>query len=92
MVISSFERLLFIVHCLVQYSTAYKIAPHSGLRVLERCSRFDLEYWGLDYPPLTAYVSWVCGKASAIVEPASMELGRSRGYETPSHKVTPKAV
>ena len=21
----------------------------------------DLEYWGLDYPPLTAYVSWVCG-------------------------------
>jgi hypothetical protein len=22
---------------------------------------YDLEYWGLDYPPLTAYVSWVCG-------------------------------
>ena len=43
MVISSFERLL-IVHCLVQYSTAYKIAPHSGLRVVERHSRFDLEY------------------------------------------------
>ena len=21
----------------------------------------SLEYWGLDYPPLTAYVSWVCG-------------------------------
>ncbi|KAL7526971.1 hypothetical protein ACHAXR_001739, partial [Thalassiosira sp. AJA248-18] len=21
----------------------------------------DLEYWGLDYPVLTAYVSWVCG-------------------------------
>ncbi|KAL7551543.1 hypothetical protein ACHAWF_014790, partial [Thalassiosira exigua] len=21
----------------------------------------DLEYWGLDYPPLTAYVSWACG-------------------------------
>jgi alpha-1,3-glucosyltransferase len=22
---------------------------------------YDLPYWGLDYPPLTAYVSWVCG-------------------------------
>jgi alpha-1,3-glucosyltransferase len=21
----------------------------------------DLPYWGLDYPPLTAYVSWICG-------------------------------
>ena len=21
----------------------------------------SLEYWGLDYPPLTAYVSWACG-------------------------------
>lgn len=22
---------------------------------------YDLGYWGLDYPPLTAYVSWLCG-------------------------------
>ena len=22
----------------------------------------DLMYWGLDYPPLTAYFSYVCGK------------------------------
>lgn len=22
----------------------------------------DLLYWGLDYPPLTAYHSWLCGK------------------------------
>ena len=22
---------------------------------------YDLPYWGLDYPPLTAYVSWLCG-------------------------------
>lgn len=22
---------------------------------------YDLQYWGLDYPPLTAYVSWFCG-------------------------------
>ncbi|CAN0548688.1 unnamed protein product, partial [Ectocarpus sp. 8 AP-2014] len=49
--------------------------------------RFDLEYWGLDYPPLTAYVSWACGQLSRVVEPASMALGLSRGYETQSHKV-----
>lgn len=23
---------------------------------------YDLPYWGLDYPPLTAYHSWLCGK------------------------------
>ena len=23
---------------------------------------YDLQYWGLDYPPLMAYVSWLCGK------------------------------
>lgn len=24
---------------------------------------YDLQYWGLDYPPLTAWVSLLCGKA-----------------------------
>jgi alpha-1,3-glucosyltransferase len=23
--------------------------------------KHDLPYWGFDYPPLTAYVSWLCG-------------------------------
>ena len=27
----------------------------------------DLLYWGLDYPPLTAYHSWVVGVAAARV-------------------------
>lgn len=49
--------------------------------------RYDLQYWGLDYPPLTAYVSWVCGAVSRILDPASVELFTSRGYETVSHKV-----
>lgn len=26
----------------------------------------DLEWWGLDYPPLTAYHSWLCGKMYSI--------------------------
>lgn len=27
---------------------------------------YDLQYWGLDYPPLTAYHSWVLGKTQVI--------------------------
>lgn len=26
----------------------------------------DIEWWGLDYPPLTAYHSWLCGKMSVF--------------------------
>ena len=47
----------------------------------------DLNYWGLDYPPLTAYHSYLLGQVSAFVEPQSMLLTQSRGYETWSHKV-----
>ena len=28
-------------------------------------TRNDLSYWGLDYPPLTAYHAWGCGKLLA---------------------------
>jgi alpha-1,3-glucosyltransferase len=48
---------------------------------------YDLGYWGLDYPPLTAYVSWICGALSSLlVGPASVALGTSRGLEDPLHK------
>lgn len=47
----------------------------------------DLMYWGLDYPPLTAYASWVCGKFAQVYEPELVALHSSRGYETPSSKV-----
>ena len=48
---------------------------------------YDLEYWGLDYPPLTAYVSWICGALSRwLVGPESVALLDSRGYEDPVHK------
>ena len=39
--------------------------------------------WGLDYPPLTAYHSWLCGKIATIVNlPQLVELHKSRGIET----------
>jgi alpha-1,3-glucosyltransferase len=47
----------------------------------------DLEYWGLDYPPLTAYVSYLCGALSHyIVGPHSVALYTSRGLEDSVHK------
>jgi len=47
----------------------------------------DLHYWGLDYPPLTAYVSLICGWLSSLLSgPESVALYESRGYETVGHK------
>jgi alpha-1,3-glucosyltransferase len=47
----------------------------------------DLGYWGIDYPPLTAWHSYILGWSSALLEPSSMTLYESRGYETTTHKV-----
>jgi len=47
---------------------------------------YDLPYWGLDYPPLTAYVSWVCGYVGSIINPDWFMLSTSRGIENPESK------
>lgn len=47
----------------------------------------NLTYWGLDYPPLTAYHSYLLGKVAMVLDPRSVELGTSHGYETPDHKM-----
>eukprot|EP01047_Picozoa_sp_COSAG01_P043634 COSAG01_NODE_3889_length_5578_cov_202.537324_7_plen_472_part_00 len=52
----------------------------------------DLLYWGLDYPPLTAYHSYLCGRVLGWLEPESMALSTSRGYETPSSKAAMRAT
>lgn len=49
-------------------------------------SQNDLEYWGLDYPPLTAYHSFIMGLVAEWVDPESVRLFASRGYENESHK------
>ncbi|KAJ3791229.1 glucosyltransferase [Lentinula aff. detonsa] len=47
---------------------------------------YDLQYWGLDYPPLTAYVSWICGFVANLINPTWVALDSSRGIETDSSK------
>ncbi|PWY92797.1 ALG6, ALG8 glycosyltransferase [Aspergillus heteromorphus CBS 117.55] len=48
---------------------------------------YDLQYWGLDYPPLTAYHSWLLGKLGSLFDPAWFALDESRGFEDPLLKV-----
>ncbi|KAF7299547.1 Glycosyltransferase family 57 protein [Mycena chlorophos] len=48
---------------------------------------YDLQYWGLDYPPLTAYVSWLCGLAAHWINPSWVALDHSRGIESVGSKV-----
>lgn len=50
-------------------------------------SENDLMYWGLDYPPLTAYHSLLCGYVADFLNPEFVALGASRGYESYEHKL-----
>lgn len=59
-----------------------ELALHLPVR---RWYRYDLLYWGLDYPPLTAWVSYACGRLATLfpaLRPA-LALRSSRGSETP---------
>ncbi|KAJ2077393.1 Glucosyltransferase-like protein [Coemansia sp. RSA 988] len=52
---------------------------------------YDLQYWGLDYPPLTAFQSWLCGVVANAIDPSWIALGVSRGIETHSSKLFMRA-
>lgn len=52
----------------------------------------DLQWWGLDYPPLTAYHSWVMGKIGGLIEPAWFALFTSRGSDDPTLKIFMRAT
>ncbi|KAK4218204.1 ALG6, ALG8 glycosyltransferase family-domain-containing protein [Rhypophila decipiens] len=52
----------------------------------------DLQWWGLDYPPLTAYHSWLCGKIGSLINPAWFELYTSRGSHDPALKIFMRAT
>lgn len=46
----------------------------------------DLMYWGLDYPPLTAYHSWINGWIARQLNESYVTLHSSRGITTDPHK------
>ncbi|KAK3830083.1 MAG: dolichyl pyrophosphate Man9GlcNAc2 alpha-1,3-glucosyltransferase [Linnemannia elongata] len=45
------------------------------------------KWWDLDYPPLTAYVSWICGFVGAKINPEWFAWETSRGYESADAKL-----
>ncbi|KAK3383187.1 ALG6, ALG8 glycosyltransferase family-domain-containing protein [Lasiosphaeria ovina] len=52
----------------------------------------DLQWWGLDYPPLTAYHSWLCGKIGSLIDPSWFALYASRGLHSPALKIFMRAT
>ena len=46
----------------------------------------NLQYWGLDYPPLTAYHSLVMGYVANMINSSYIKLHESRGFSSESHK------
>ncbi|KAL8217800.1 hypothetical protein R6Q57_021173 [Mikania cordata] len=48
----------------------------------QNTTKNDLSYWGLDYPPLTAYQSYVHGLVLKFFHPESVSLYTSRGHES----------
>lgn len=46
----------------------------------------DLMYWGLDYPPLTAYHSYIVGRVAQYINPEFVALHESRGLTENLHK------
>ncbi|KXJ95763.1 family 57 glycosyltransferase [Microdochium bolleyi] len=52
----------------------------------------DLQWWGLDYPPLTAYHSWLLGKVGSLIDPSWFELYTSRGSHDPNLKIFMRAT
>jgi alpha-1,3-glucosyltransferase len=47
---------------------------------------YDLQYWGLDYPPLTAFHSYLLGMVAHWINPAWVALDQSRGFESADSK------
>ncbi|KAG0246168.1 Glucosyltransferase-like protein [Mortierella sp. GBA43] len=45
------------------------------------------KWWDLDYPPLTAYVSWICGYVGHKFNPEWFAWESSRGFESPEAKL-----
>lgn len=52
----------------------------------------DLLYWGLDYPPLTAYHSWIMGVIAKNINSSYISLHSSHGITNDEHKTFMRAT
>ncbi|CAK3985146.1 glycosyltransferase family 57 [Lecanosticta acicola] len=52
----------------------------------------NLQWWGLDYPPLTAYHSWILGTFGSIINPKWFALYLSQGLDDAVLKVFMRAT
>ncbi|KAF2750778.1 glycosyltransferase family 57 protein [Sporormia fimetaria CBS 119925] len=52
----------------------------------------DLQWWGLDYPPLTAYHSWLLGVIGSAINRDWFALHKSRGLDDPNLKIYMRAT
>jgi len=52
----------------------------------------ELQWWGLDYPPLTAYHSWLLGIIGNAINPSWFAIFTSRGLDDPDLKVYMRAT
>lgn len=52
----------------------------------------NLSYWGLDYPPLSAYHMLLNGAVSNLLNPSWTELESSKGEESYEHKIFMRAT
>ncbi|XP_037682956.1 dolichyl pyrophosphate Man9GlcNAc2 alpha-1,3-glucosyltransferase isoform X2 [Choloepus didactylus] len=52
----------------------------------------NLQYWGLDYPPLTAYHSLLCAYVAKFLNSDWIALHTSHGYESQAHKLFMRAT
>ncbi|OLL26515.1 Dolichyl pyrophosphate Man9GlcNAc2 alpha-1,3-glucosyltransferase [Neolecta irregularis DAH-3] len=59
---------------------------------LKEWYHYDDDWWRLDYPPLTAYISWICGAIGNLINSKWFELDVSRGIESEALKVFMRAT
>ncbi|CAK0834200.1 unnamed protein product [Prorocentrum cordatum] len=62
-----------------------------ALEWYENTTDNDLLYWGLDYPPLTAYHSLTLGQVGHALVPECFALSASRGHESVACKLFMRA-
>jgi alpha-1,3-glucosyltransferase len=67
---------------------AVALPPHEWYRA---SPDNDLSYWGLDYPPISGYASYVAGRILYWIEPKAVAWHTSRGFESPLSRAAMRA-